>query len=243
MMKLYVLFGLSLAMLISGVHMATFTIKNNCQSTIWPATLTADGRTQLPDNGFELAPQASKIINVPAPWKGRVWARTQCSGSSGTFTCGTANCGSGQITCDGTGGAPPASLAELNLAEGRGQDYFDVSLVDGFNLPISITPQGGSGPTCTTTSCAENVNSVCPSELASRGSDGNIIGCKSACVAFGQPRYCCTGEYGSPQTCPPTDYSRIFKNKCPQAYSYAYDDQTSTFSCTGGPDYQIIFCP
>ncbi|KAK6231699.1 hypothetical protein SCA6_001772 [Theobroma cacao] len=45
------------------------------------------------------------------------------------------------------------------------------SLVDDFNLPVSITPQGSSGLTCTTTSCVANVNSVCPSELAVRGSD------------------------------------------------------------------------
>ncbi|GKV46352.1 hypothetical protein SLEP1_g53337 [Rubroshorea leprosula] len=237
-------FSLTLILLFAGIHAATLTVKNNCPNTIWPATLTGGGAAQLSNTGFELASQASSSLDVPAPWTGRIWARTQCSSdSSGRFTCATADCGSGQVACNGAGGAPPASLAEFTLASNGGQDFFDVSLVDGFNLPVSITPQGGSGSTCTTTSCAANVNAVCPSELALKGFDGSIIGCKSACVVFNQPQYCCTGEYNSPATCKPTNYSMIFKNQCPQAYSYAYDDQSSTFSCTGGPNYLITFCP
>ncbi|KAK1283199.1 Thaumatin-like protein 1 [Acorus calamus] len=56
----------------------------------------------------------------------------------------------------------------------------------------------------------------------------------SACVAFGDPKYCCTGAYGGPGTCKPTNYSRVFKNACPLAYSYAYDDSSSIFTCAGG---------
>ncbi|OMO81826.1 Thaumatin [Corchorus capsularis] len=223
--------------------MATLTIRNNCPYTIWPATLTGGGRPQLGNTGFQLAPQVSSSINVPAPWTGRVWARTGCSTNSGRFVCATADCGSGQVACNGAGGAPPATLAEFTLAPNSRQDFYDISNVDGFNLPLSITPQGGSGPRCTGTSCSANINSVCPSKLAVRGSGGNIIGCKSACVVFGEPQYCCTGEYNSATRCQPTNYSRIFKNQCPQAYSYAYDDQSSTFSCTGGPNYLITFCP
>ncbi|XVF76348.1 hypothetical protein PTKIN_Ptkin13bG0259400 [Pterospermum kingtungense] len=241
-MKLYMLFGLSLAMLISGAHMATLTIKNNCPSTIWPATLSGTG-SQLSKTGFELASQASDSVDVPAPWTGRVWARTQCSSSSGKFTCATGDCGSGQVACNGAGGAPPATLAEFTIAASGGQDFYDISLVDGFNLPASITPQGGSGPNCTSTSCAADVNSQCPSELIVKGSDGSTIGCKSACAAFNQPQYCCTGDYNSPQKCQPSDYSKYFEGQCPQAYSYAYDDLSSTFSCNGGPNYLITFCP
>ncbi|GMN39267.1 hypothetical protein TIFTF001_008493 [Ficus carica] len=44
-----------------------------------------------------------------------------------------------------------------------------------------------------------------------------------------------TGDFNNPETCPPTEYSRIFEEKCPLAYSYAYDDKNSTFTCSGGP--------
>ncbi|XVE88741.1 hypothetical protein DITRI_Ditri19aG0093200 [Diplodiscus trichospermus] len=223
--------------------MATFLITNNCPYTIWPATLTGSDRDQLPTTGFELVSRASNSINVPPPWKGRVWARTRCSNSSGRFRCATADCSSGEVACGGAAGDPPATFAEFILAENRGQDFFDISLVDGFNLPASITLQGGSGTNCSGTSCAAKVNSVCPSNMAVRGSGGNTVACKSPCLAFNQPRYCCTGEFDSPQRCQPTNYSIIFKNQCPEAYSYVYDDPTNTYSCTGGPDYVITFCP
>lgn len=69
-----------------------------------------------------------------------------------------------------------------------------------------------------------------------------MIGCKSACDQFATPQYCCTEAYGSPTTCPPTQYSNAFKAACPTAYSYAYDDATSTFTCKGA-NYTITFCP
>uniref|UniRef100_J3LLW4 Thaumatin-like protein n=1 Tax=Oryza brachyantha TaxID=4533 RepID=J3LLW4_ORYBR len=51
------------------------------------------------------------------------------------------------------------------------------------------------------------------------------------------------GAYANPNTCRPTAYSQVFKSACPRSYSYAYDDPTSTFTCAGGRDYTITFCP
>ncbi|KAL5740891.1 hypothetical protein ACOSQ2_030071 [Xanthoceras sorbifolium] len=238
-----IMFCLTFAFLVSGAHFATITITNNCPYTIWPGTLTGSG-AKLSTTGFELASKATKPLEVTAPWSGRFWARTECSTDpSGKFTCATADCGSGQVTCNEKGAVPPASLVEFTVAPNNGQDFYDLSLVDGFNLPLSVSPQGGSGPNCTTSSCNGNVNSVCPGELAVKGSDGSVIACKSACTALNEPQYCCSGDYSTPDKCPPTKYSKIFKDKCPQAYSYAYDDRSSTFSCMGGPNYLITFCP
>ncbi|KAJ8754134.1 hypothetical protein K2173_002032 [Erythroxylum novogranatense] len=243
-MRLLVLFSLTLNFLFHGAHTASFTFTNNCLYTVWPATLKGNG-PQLSTTGFELPSKATRSLAVPAPFSGRFWARTQCfnNTASGKFTCKTGDCASGQIACNGAGGVPPISLVEFTLAPNNGQDFYDVSLVDGFNLPVSVSPQGGSGNNCTTTTCTGNVNTICPSELSVRGSDGNVVACKSACEYFNQPQYCCTGRYGTPDTCKPTNFSMIFKEKCPQAYSYAYDDKSSTFSCTGGANYAITFCP
>ncbi|KHN39422.1 Pathogenesis-related protein 5 [Glycine soja] len=49
-------------------------------------------------------------------------------------------------------------------------------------------------------------------------------------------------RYASPATCKPSVYSQIFKSACPKSYSYAYDNATSTFTCTGA-DYTITFYP
>ncbi|KAF9613313.1 hypothetical protein IFM89_006823 [Coptis chinensis] len=156
--------------------------------------------------------------------------------------CRSADCASSQVACNGAGGVPPASLVEMTLNGGdnRNTDFYDISLVDGFNLPLSVTPQGaGSG--CQSASCGADVNSVCPAKLSAKGSDGNTIACKSACAAFSQPKYCCTGQFKSTATCQPTYYSKIFKNACPQAYTYAHDDN-NTLSCPTGANYLITFC-
>ncbi|EPS69358.1 zeamatin, partial [Genlisea aurea] len=141
------------------------------------------------------------------------------------------------IACDGAGAAPPATLAEFKIGGGSGdRDFYDVSLVDGYNLPMIVVPSGGGA--CGTTGCVTDLNRMCPSEL--RAGDGQ--GCRSACEAFGSPEYCCKGAYDTPAACRPSIYSAIFKSACPKAYSYAYDDATSTFTCSGA-DYTITFCP
>ena len=84
----------------------------------------------------------------------------------------------------------------------------------------------------------------CPKELqvVGGGSEGSVIGCKSACEAFGLDQYCCSGQFANPATCQPSNYSTIFKRACPRAYSYAFDDGKSTFTCKAF-DYAIFFCP
>ncbi|CAL0310238.1 unnamed protein product [Lupinus luteus] len=227
-------------LLLPGAYSASITIKNNCPFTIWPGALSGASTAQLSSTGFELASQASQTIDVPEKWSGRFWGRRQCSNANGKFVCGNGDCGSGQVACNGAGGAPPVSLAEFTLSGFGSQDFYDVSLVDGYNLPVSIAPQKGG---CQSTICPKDVNTVCPQELALKGSDGGIIGCKSACMALNQPQYCCSGAFNTPDKCPPTNYSKIFKDQCPQAYSYAYDDKTSTFTCPAGGNYVVTFCP
>uniref|UniRef100_A0A2N9FTS6 Thaumatin-like protein n=1 Tax=Fagus sylvatica TaxID=28930 RepID=A0A2N9FTS6_FAGSY len=231
--------GLTLAFLyFNGAHSATITFRNNCPYTVWPATLTAAPKPQLPNTGFELAAKATSLLDVKVPWTGRFWARTQCSKDNlGKFTCATADCRSGQVACKGNSHGIPASIVEFLIAEKGGQDFYDVSLVDGFNLPVSVAPQGGSG-VCGTSSCPVNINTACPAELAVKGSNGSVIACKTACEAFNQPQYCCTT-----QKCQPTKYSKFFKERCPLADSPPNDDQASTFTCSGGPNYLITFCP
>ncbi|CBI34734.3 unnamed protein product, partial [Vitis vinifera] len=76
-------------------------------------------------------------------------------------------------------GAPPNTLAEFALNQFNNLDFFDISLVDGFNVPMAFNPTSNG----------------------------------------------------------------YFKTRCPDAYSYPKDDQTSTFTCPGGTNYDVIFCP
>lgn len=222
---------------------STFTFKNRCDYVVWPGILSSAGSTPLDSTGFELNPGESRSFQASPGWSGRFWGRTGCTfDANGQGSCATGDCGSNQMSCNGAGATPPATLAEFTIGSGSGSgsnalDFYDVSLVDGYNLPMAVDASGGTGA-CGTTGCVTDLNRMCPTEL--RAADGQA--CKSACEAFGTPEYCCSGSFGSPDTCRPSVYSEVFKSACPRSYSYAYDDATSTFTCTGA-DYTIIFCP
>ncbi|KAL1190215.1 Thaumatin-like protein 1 [Cardamine amara subsp. amara] len=220
-----------------GSNGSTFTFANRCGYTIWPGILANAGSPALSTTGFELPKGTSRSLQAPTGWSGRFWARTGCKfDGSGSGTCTTGDCGSNQVECAGLGAAPPVTLAEFTLGTG-GDDFYDVSLVDGYNIPMIVEVAGGSGQ-CASTGCTSDLNRQCPAEL--RFGDGDA--CKSACEAFRSPEYCCSGAYATPSTCRPSVYSEMFKTACPRSYSYAYDDATSTFTCAGG-DYTVTFCP
>ncbi|XP_023002445.1 thaumatin-like protein 1 [Cucurbita maxima] len=229
--------SLLLIIFFTGVSGARFTLINRCDYTVWPGIL---GNTQLEFTGFELSPGAARSLHAPPGWSGRFWGRTGCLFDPATSqgSCRTADCGSNQMECNGAGATPPATLAEFTIGASAGaQDFYDVSLVDGYNIPMVIEATDGNG-VCQLTGCAADLNRRCPVEL--RAGDGKA--CKSACEAFGNPEYCCSGAYNSPAACKPSVYSEIFKSACPKSYSYAFDDATSTFTCSGA-DYTITFCP
>lgn len=67
--------------------------------------------------------------------------------------------------------------------------------------------------------------------------------CLSACARTNSPSDCCTGSYNDPNVCKPGLYSSHAKAVCPDAYSFAFDDQTSTFVIPSGGGFEITFCP
>ncbi|KAG6571030.1 thaumatin-like protein 1b isoform X3 [Cucurbita moschata] len=236
----------TLLLLLPDVQSTSFKLINKCRTTIWPGLLSGANTPQLPTTGFALRSGKSKIVPVPKSWSGRLWGRTLCGlDSDGKFSCLTGDCGSGKVECDGGGAKPPATLAEFTLNGADGLDFYDVSLVDGYNLPMLVVAKGGTRGGCAATGCLVDLNGACPSELrvargGSRG--GSSVACRSACEAFNAPQFCCSEAFSTPDTCRPSVYSEFFKHACPRSYSYAYDDKTSTFTCASA-DYLIIFCP
>ncbi|KMZ65263.1 Pathogenesis-related thaumatin-like protein [Zostera marina] len=216
-----------------------FTFINKCKNTVWPGILSNSDSPPLPTTGFELPTGTRRSFQSPTGWSGRFWARTGCAFSKPTnlFTCSTGDCGSGTLECSGAGANPPATLAEFTLGKNGGKDFYDVSLVDGYNLPM-VVDVTSTIDECLSTGCSVDLNRVCPVKLRVRNGDA----CRSACEAFGRPEYCCSGVFSNPNTCQPSVYSRMFKSACPRSYSYAYDDATSTFTCTSA-DYEVTFCP
>jgi len=220
-----------------------FTFNNQCTYTVWPGILSGNGPT-LGDGGFSLKPGQSVQLTARPGWSGRFWARTECNfDPSGKGTCVTGDC-NGSLHCV-LSGELPATLAEFTIASGpTNMDFYDVSLVDGYNVGMSVRATGGKGD-CQYAGCVADLNDDCPKELQVTNSNSNsnlVVACKSACTAFNTAEYCCTGDHSTPQTCSPTRYSMMFKNACPNAYSYAYDDASSICTCSGS-DYLITFCP
>uniref|UniRef100_A0A0D9UW22 non-specific serine/threonine protein kinase n=1 Tax=Leersia perrieri TaxID=77586 RepID=A0A0D9UW22_9ORYZ len=214
-------------------HAATLNITNLCSFTVWPAAVPVGGGMRL-DAGMSWA------LDVPAGTaSGIVWARTGCSfNANGNGSCQTGDCG-GVLSCMNKGN-PPMTLAEFSFNQSNRQDFFDISLLQGFNVPMDFLPVPeqiqGAAACSKGAHCSENVTSQCPRELKVPG------GCNSACNVFKQDKYCCTGN--GTNACEPTTYSLSLVRMCPDAYSYSRDDSSSTqFTCPSGTNYQIIFCP
>ncbi|KAK2462132.1 hypothetical protein APHAL10511_005830 [Amanita phalloides] len=148
-------------------------------------------------------------------------------------------------------GVPPATLAEFTLAAGGNTDFDDVSLVDGYNLPMRITSSGG----CHVASCLVDLNPNCPAPLKGPlDQHGAPLGCKTACVANldgnpGNSPNCCSGSHNIPATCPPSGvkFYNYFKSNCRNSYVYAYDESSKTalWTCPSAHKsvYTITFCP
>ena len=222
------------------------TIVNNWNETIWAAT-NPDAQYPIPVTGWELQPGQSVSFAVNERWGGRVWGRTGCSfNSAGVGQCTSGSCGD-LFQCQGSEGGV-TTLAELTLDAWDGMDFYDVSMVDGSNLPmyINTTHRDGTDPIssdgCYQGQCTTAVN--CPSAMQVKA-DGQVVGCETACSAFGGDAYCCTGAWAGRTNCDPTkwpvDYAKlVFKDAEPYAYSYAFDD-SATMSCSGGCNYRITF--
>lgn len=219
--------------------------------------------TPAPNFGIGYCPPHSVIeLVVPTKWLGaRVWGRTGCDFTkSGPPYCETGDCWKEDCSSEPQlAGVPPATLAEMTLGGTTNYDYYDISNVDGFNLPMQMVPVDGTyekrdsadlGPYyvdyyCRSTGCFADLNALCPPELQVKNDMGEVVACNSACNATREDKYCCIGEYqAGPPACPPQEpYYSLFKDACPDAYAYAYDDRASTFICdfNGEPDYKIIF--
>jgi thaumatin family protein len=225
----------------------TFTFVNKTTQTIWLAGWQQTAKPALSTTGWVLPAGRTVTVGVPDHWNGRFWGRTGCTfNASGNGHCQTGDCG-GKFRCKGYGGIP-ATLAEYNLNSYDNLDFYDVSMVDGSNLPMYINITHGktadkvSSTGCVIAGCTKPVD--CPTVLdvlAGR----KVVGCISACARLNTDQYCCRGAWAPRAKCDPTkwpvDYASVFKKAEPYAYSYSDDDATSTFTCAGECDYRITF--
>jgi len=93
------------------------------------------------------------------------------------------------------GGIPPYTIVEMTLSSIGGSDFYDLSLVDGYTVPISIMPINGTNTSnpidpsfnCGTPICDNFSYGKCPPELILLDENDNIIACMSICTAVNNP--------------------------------------------------------
>ncbi|KAJ3119494.1 hypothetical protein HK098_005395 [Nowakowskiella sp. JEL0407] len=188
----------------------TLKITNNCDMTLWPglsgvvhdtgAEFFGRAGSSNPA-GFKLDSKTSKSIWIPAGTDSvRVWARTGCSWRTNPswpqsrFVCDTGDCGSPDNgfdeSCYKTGGQGANTLAEFTFAK-DGMLWYDISLVDGFTFPVTITLSGNLQGVpglddkfnCKSPQCFPDYNK-CPPELLKKDQWGNNVGCFSISKAI-----------------------------------------------------------
>ncbi|KAH8169915.1 thaumatin family protein [Sarocladium implicatum] len=269
-------------------------ITNKCDDTIWPGITTQSG-TGPGTGGFELVAGNSTRLWVAPDWQGRVWGRTNCTVDGDSCSCTTGDC-SHKLDCESSG-VTPATLAEFTLEGGLhgGQTFYDISLVDGYNLPMGINyiPAKNTSfipPNLTNAACIatpgwlykpnktgtyysndsfpipledsesnDSIKNWCPWPFLAfppkKPGDGVypypdddvqrpvFSPCNSACAATGKDSDCCVGKWHDPEKCKPGRYSNSIKAICPDAYSFAFDDQKSTFIIPKGGGWEVVMCP
>ncbi|PHU00668.1 Osmotin-like protein OSM34 [Capsicum chinense] len=91
----------------------------------------------------------------------RVYTRRNDSLNSSLKVQGVTQTGdySGLLKCQGFG-EPPNTLAEYALNQLDNSDFFDISLVDGFNVPMEFTPT--SAPTAQQAAPVIDIRNNCP---------------------------------------------------------------------------------
>ncbi|KAJ0966260.1 hypothetical protein J5N97_027398 [Dioscorea zingiberensis] len=222
----------------------TFHVKNKCPFPIWPAAAPNSGHQVIADGGFYLPSGQGRRVYAPLDWNGRFWARTGCNftASGSSPACQTGDC-QGLLACNGAIGLPPATLIEITLVPDASKpNFYDVSLVDGYNVPVEVSTKP-TNPKCLIQGCKKSMNSMCPQELQVLDKvNGDVVACKSACLAFNLDLFCCRNTYGKPEKCKPSMYSKMFKDACPSYFSYAFDTPTLLKACAS-MEYLITFCP
>ncbi|GAA5809990.1 hypothetical protein MFLAVUS_003405 [Mucor flavus] len=204
----------------------TVIVKNQCSKKL---TVGHSVDVDYYGETTDVAPGDSVTLTIPMNWSGRVWGRENCSGKEDCFKSGMTS---------------PASLAEFHFMD-SGKVFYDISFVNGFNLPIVVEPVNkidlkyGDASLCRTSTCTNLP--TCPTEFQTFDDEGNFAGCKSACTYFQTDEYCCTGDYYSSEACSTYSYASDVKAACPDVYSYAFDDVNSAFMCTSNA-YTVTFC-
>ncbi|WVZ48900.1 hypothetical protein U9M48_000294 [Paspalum notatum var. saurae] len=194
------------------------TLHNLCPFPVWPLVTANAGVPSVPtdddgDTFGRLDGHGNGLATLAfpsGPWSGRVVARTGCAddyNDEAPYLCAT-------------GDAPPVTVAQVSVGGPGGAAAYSVSLVDGFNVAMAVTPHGfaadeGRGGRCPTLGCAVDLAADCPAGARSpRG------GCGAGASA-----------------------AALFKARCPDTRTNATDVEATPQDCVAPSEIKVVFCP
>ena len=247
------------------------SITNACSFPVWIAQTPNAGFSALPGDDPNPAAKlnAGQTVNYSIPpngWGGRFWPKIGCDENGNNCLAGSSVSG-----CPPDGCEPPADTKfEFfydPLSSGK-RPYYDISLVDGYTLPVKITPSTTDGGRCTTTDCVVAVNACPADEIEGLGDlrvikGGQVVQCLAPCYkwVYPPPYGMNRNKYDPPgklMCCPTppvtagecrvgpvvrTKYVQLVRAQCPSAYSYAYDDIGGSHDCPPGTSFLATLCP
>lgn len=215
-----------------GVTAGQLNLVNQCPYVIHLGTIPNFGikplsmPAGLPD--WKLNPNQHFMMQIPRCFSGRFWGRTNCVKSDDiNMRCETGDC-NGKVDC-AVSADVPATLAEINY-ECTGFFSYDISSVDGYNLPMQLKTTGVQqsetnlalglvsdvNRICASPSCAIDVNNPIfdtnnpDSPIHSLEGkidlrhvvNGQVVGIKSSCSATSTP----SNPEGDKQACCRAEY-------------------------------------
>ncbi|KAF8259025.1 thaumatin-like protein [Lactarius quietus] len=202
-----------------------------------------------------LAPSSSNVsFTVSDDWMGQIWGRRDCNFTTnpGADSCLDGGCPGGLLCTEP--GQSPVTTAEFTLSTDTDiPDFYDISLINGFNMPMRIDNTADCGVPGCNVDLSANCQS-CPLPLQEPYQPtGFPTGCNSACAAGLAPDpnndpNCCTGKFDNSETCVTSgvQYYIYFKSNCPNTNVYIFDvvDSNPLFTCPSASkaNYIVTFC-
>lgn len=258
---------LVLALALPQAFLLELSVQNSCSHTVWLATTPNSDHQPLPGGSIRVEPGATHVYQIPnGGWAGRFWPKINCND-------GGEECEFGQSSppCPSDGCQPPADTkAEFNFPSQppSTDSWYDISLVDGYSLPMRIVPRGVDQGSCISTNCAMSLDACPQNEISGIGDlrvfrNGKVVGCLSPCKKWNYPppyglgkpetiepgvHMCCPTPPIQPQQCSSgpviqTAFVQSVHQNCPSAYSYAYDDAAGLHNCPGETSFDVTLCP